>query len=111
MSMTLAGVPDVVKAYLAADAAGDADALALCFDEDGLVHDEAHDYRGRNAIRSWNTETKAKYRYTLEPLDASAGGDVIRLGVRLTGEFPGSPVEVDYTFTLANDKIASLTVD
>jgi len=28
----------------------------------------------------------------------------------LTGDFPGSPVDLDYTFTLASDKITSLEI-
>jgi hypothetical protein len=28
----------------------------------------------------------------------------------VTGNFPGSPVELDYTFMLANDKISSLEI-
>lgn len=44
------------------------------------------------------------------PLDASADEKTVRLRARLTGEFPGSPVGVDYTFTLVNDKIPSLDI-
>lgn len=46
----------------------------------------------------------------MEPLDASADEKTVRLRARLTGEFAESPVEVDYTFTLANDKITSLDI-
>ena len=38
-------------------------------------------------------------------------GNIVRLRARLTGAFPGSPVELDYTFTLANDKITSLEIE
>jgi hypothetical protein len=43
-------VPRPVAAYLAAEHAGDAEELSLCFALDGLVHDEGRDYRGRDAI-------------------------------------------------------------
>jgi hypothetical protein len=46
----------------------------------------------------------------LEPLAASVHGQTVTLRARLTGTFPGSPVEVDYTFTLANDRITSLVI-
>ena len=103
-------LPKPVATYLAAVKARDADMLALCFADDAVVHDENCDHRGLDAIKSWKRETDAKYRYIAEPLDASVDGNIVRLHVRLTGDFPGSPVELDYTFTLANDRIISLEI-
>ena len=103
-------LPGPVATYLAAVKARDADMLALCFADDAQVHDEDHDYRGLNAIKSWKRETDAKYRYVAEPLAVLVDGNIVRLRARLTGDFPGSPVELDYTFTLANDKIISLEI-
>ena len=34
----------------------------------------------------------------------------VTMPVRLTGSFPGSPIEVTYTFVLAGDRIASLEI-
>jgi hypothetical protein len=107
MTLTL---PNPVASYLAAEKAKDADRLALCFAENALVHDEGHDYRGVDAIRTWKRDADAKYKYVLEPLDASVSGQRVKLRARLTGNFPGSPVELDHTFTLANDKITSLEI-
>jgi len=103
-------LPKPVATYLAAVKARDAEMLALCFADDAVVHDEDRDHRGLDAIKSWKQETDAKYRYVAEPLDASVDGNIVRLHVRLTGDFPGSPVELDYLFTLANDKITSLEI-
>ena len=74
------------------------------------MHDERRDYRGLDAIKSWQREAEGKYRYVVEPLDASVSENIVTLRARLTGDFPGSPVELDYTFTLANDKITSLEI-
>ena len=68
------------------------------------------DYRGRDAIRAWKRAADAKYKYVFEPLDASVGEKTVKLRARLTGNFPGSPVELDHTFTLANGKITSLDI-
>lgn len=46
----------------------------------------------------------------MDLLDASVSEKTVKLRSRLTGDFPGSPVELDYTFTLANDKITSLVI-
>jgi len=107
MSPTL---PKPVTIYLAAVEAKDTDMLALCFADDALVHDEGRDYRGLDAIRSWKQETQTKYKYVMKPLDASVSQKTVKLRARLTGDFPGSPVDLDYTFTLTNDKITSLEI-
>ena len=103
-------VPEVVAAYLAAEEAKDADALSRCFTEDGTVHDEGRDYRGRDSIRQWKQEVDMKYRYVLQTVNAQTHGDKVTVRARLTGEFPGSPVELDHIFKLFNDKIASLEI-
>ena len=103
-------LPGPVAAYLAAEKAKDADMLASCFADDALVHDEGRDYRGLDAIRAWKQEADRKYQYVMEPLAAAASDENVILHARLTGNFPGSPVEVDLTFTLANGKIASLDI-
>jgi hypothetical protein len=56
------------------------------------------------------TETQTKYKYVIEPLDASVSGNSVKLRTRLTGDFPGSPADLDFKFMLANDKIASLEI-
>jgi ketosteroid isomerase-like protein len=103
-------VPKPVSDYLEAEKAKDATRLALCFTDDGLVHDERQDHRGRDAIRQWKLDADAKYRYVLEPLSASVNGDAVELRARLSGDFPGSPIELDYIFKVAGDKIASLEI-
>jgi SnoaL-like domain len=106
----LLSLPRPVATYLAAVKAKDTQMLVLCFADDARVHDENRDYQGLDAIRAWKQETDAKYRYVMEPLDASVSENTVKLRARLTGDFPGSPVELDYTFMLARDKISSLEI-
>jgi len=106
----LSKLPQPVANYLAAVKAQDTEMFALCFTDDARVHDEGRDYKGLDAIRAWKKETQTKYKYEIEPLDASVSGSTVKLRARLTGDFPGSPVDLDFTFTLANDKIASLEI-
>jgi hypothetical protein len=103
-------VPEPVAAYLAAEEAKDADARSRCFTEGGTVHDEGRDYRGRDSMRQWKQEVDTKYRYVLQTVNAQTLGDKVTVRARLTGHFPGSPVELDHIFTLSNDKIASLEI-
>ena len=83
---------------------------AVSFAEDAVVHDEEQDHHGRDGIRQWKQGVDTKYRYVLEPLGAPVNADVVRVRPRLTGDFPGSPVEIDHIFRLANDKITSLEI-
>ena len=107
--MTL-DAPEPIAAYLAAEEAKDADALSRCFVEAGIVHGEVRDYRGRDAIRQWKQGADEKYRYALQMVNAQMHGDEVTVRARLTGEFPGSPVELDHIFKLSNNKIASLEI-
>jgi hypothetical protein len=95
---------------LAAEQAKNVDMLALCFASDARVHDEGQDYHGLDAIMAWKREADRKYQFILEPLDASVTDETVKLRARLTGNFPGSPVELDHTFTLVNNKITSLDI-
>jgi len=103
-------LPEPVAEYLAAEEAKDADALSCCFTEDGTVHDEGQGYRGRDSIRQWKQAADAKYRYVLQTVNVRTFGDLVTVRARLTGEFPGSPVELDHVFKLSGDKIASLEI-
>ena len=102
-------VPEAVAEYLAAEQAKDADALSRCFTEDGPVHDERLDYRGRASIRRWKEAAEAKYRYVLQTVGVQAFGDWVTVRARLTRE-SGSPLALDHIFKLSGDKIASLEI-
>lgn len=103
-------LPQPIAAYVAADNAGDDAALAACFAADAVVRDEGRTIRGVDAILAWKAESKRKYQYTVEPLAvAEAEGGAVLTG-RVSGQFPGSPVELRYAFGLQGGRIASLEI-
>ena len=104
-------MPPVVAEYLNAERMKDAHRLSLCFAEDGVVHDEGKDRRGREAIQRWKEEVDAKYKYVSETLGTTARENTVTVRARLTGNFPGSPVEVNQVFTLNGGKIVSLEIN
>jgi len=61
---------------------------------------------GRDAIRQWKEPVDAKFRYISEPLAALAHEYTVTLRTRLTGDFPGSPIEVNQIFRLERGQIA-----
>ena len=102
-------LPAPVAAYFAADTAG-AEAVARCFTDGAVVIDERQEYRGRSAIARWKAEASAKFRYTVDRLGAHVSGNQTTVTGRVTGDFPGSPVDLQYRFTLEGDKIARLEI-
>ena len=102
-------LPAPVAAYFAADTTG-AEAVAQCFTDAAVVIDERQQYRGRTAIARWKAEASSKFRYSVERLRGHVSGDQTTVTGRVTGNFPGSPVELQYRFTLEGDKIARLEI-
>ena len=102
-------LPKPVAAYFAADEAG-GEAVSGCFVDDAVVKDEGHTYNGRAAIKKWKEDASAKYEYTSEPLACEQQDGKIVVTCRLTGNFPGSPVDLRFCFEVAGEKIASLEV-
>ena len=86
------------------------EALAQCFSEDAVVRDEDRTIQGLAAIRQWKGETRKKYQHTVEPLASAQKGGKTIVTNRLTGNFPGSPIELEFVFTLDGNKIVSLDI-
>jgi hypothetical protein len=102
-------LPRPIAAYFAADPF-DVNAVDRCFSESALVIDEQREHRGRPAITRWRTEAAAKYHYTSEPLAVDTSGPEVAVTARVTGDFPGSPVKLQYRFTLEGGSIARLEI-
>jgi len=102
-------LPKPIATYFAADKA-DGEAVARCFTRDGFVKDEGHTYQGTAEIKQWKTVTSTKYVYTSEPFAFQQQDAIFVVTSRLTGTFPGSPVDLRYFFRLEGDKIASLEI-
>jgi hypothetical protein len=102
-------LPEPIAAYFGADKR-DSEAIARCFTKEAVVKDEGHTYTGILAIKQWKAESSTKYTYTSEPLalDQRDGPTVVTS--RLTGNFPGSPVELRFFFRLERGKIAFLEI-
>ena len=103
-------LPRPIALYIAAENSGDIEAVAKCFAESAMVWDENQTIEGLDAIKKWKAETKKKYQHTIEPLAYTQEDDKTIVTNRLTGNFPGSPIELEFVFTLDRDKIVSLEI-
>ena len=103
-------LPTPIAIYVAAENRGDTEALAQCFAEDAVVRDEGQTIEGLAAIKQWKAETKKKYQHRVEPLAVAQKDGKSIVTNRLTGNFPGSPIDLEFVFTLDGNKIASLEI-
>jgi hypothetical protein len=105
--MTLS-LPKAIAAYFADE--DDSESVAQCFTQSAVVKDEGHVYHGRAAIKQWKAEASTKYQYTSELLECEQQEGAFVVTSRLTGNFPGSPVNLRFIFGLEGDKIALLEI-
>lgn len=102
-------LPEPVAAYFVADQ-NDGDAVAQCFTENAIVIDERQIHTGRDAIRRWKAEASAKFSYTTDPFALSEEGGQTVVTAHVSGDFPGSPVDLRYAFVLEGEKIGRLEI-
>jgi hypothetical protein len=102
-------LPDPIEAYFEADRR-DGHAVARCFTNDGVVVDEGRTHAGHAAIEAWKIAASAQFPYVTEPFALEKKARKYIVTSRVTGDFPGSPVDLRYTFTLERGKIASLEI-
>jgi ketosteroid isomerase-like protein len=103
-------LPKAIAAYIAAENSNDSEALAQCFTEHAVVRDEGQTITGLAAIKQWNAGTKKKYQHTVLPLALAQNDGNTIVTNRLTGNFPGSPIELKFIFRLEGDRIATLEI-
>src|SRR5262245_19299788 len=107
---TTMNLPASITGYFAAANSDDAVGVASYFSDDAIVRDERRTIRGRNEVRLWAEETRRKYRYCAEIVVAEQATDGIVVTAHLTGDFPGSPIDLRYRFKLVGSKIAALEI-
>ncbi|MBV8468301.1 MAG: nuclear transport factor 2 family protein [Burkholderiaceae bacterium] len=102
-------LPIPIAAYFSADKL-DGETVSRCFTSDAIVMDEGRTHVGQDAIKRWKAEASTKYTYTAEPCSVEQKDGTIIVTSRLTGNFPGSPVDLRYFFVLQRGKIVSLEI-
>jgi SnoaL-like domain len=107
--MSKLNLPEPIATYFDADQR-DGEAVACCFTEEAIVEDEGQSHSGHAAIRAWKTAASRKYSYTCEPFaqERKEGRTIVK--TRVTGNFPGSPVDLKFVFRLEGGKIAHLQI-
>ena len=106
MPLTL---PAAINRYFTADSISSND-ITQHFTKDAIVIDEKQTYQGRDAIRQWKADVTTKFTYRSEPFACEEIDGKTIVTSKLTGNFPGSPVDLRYIFKIDGDKIAYLEI-
>jgi len=107
--MNALNLPEPIAAYFQADTQ-DGRAVAHCFTPNGSVRDEGKTYQGQAAIEAWKADASTRYTYTTEPRTLQQYGQRCIVTGHVAGDFPGSPVDLRYVFTLERGRIATLEI-
>ena len=79
------------------------------FTHDAVVTDEERNYRA-DEIKEWIDEANEKYNSFAVVNDLTILEDKKVVSARVSGDFPGSPIQLRYIITLRDEKIASIMV-
>lgn len=102
-------LPEPIAAYFEADRR-DAHAVARCFTNEAVVKDEGRTHTGLAAIEAWKAAASTRYSYVTEPVALEKAGQKYIVTSHVTGNFPGSPVDLRYVFELERGRIAALEI-
>lgn len=103
-------LPHLISAFVRANNEHNCDAILACFSKDALVQDEGNDIQGIDAIQKWLKESIENYQFTLEVLHLSENENETVLTAQVSGTFDGSPIPLDYHFTIHDEKIVRLSI-
>lgn len=103
-------LPSSVALFFAKSSAPDKQQIAQAFSSDAIVHDEGQVWRGQEDILAWLRAAHAKYDFVATPLAAHPSANGITVLARVTGNFPGGDVQLDYVFELEDGRISALEI-
>ncbi|MGY1690628.1 nuclear transport factor 2 family protein [Geodermatophilus sp. SYSU D01105] len=104
-------LPAVIRGYLAAHVARDADAALRAFTPTAVVVDDGTAHRGTEEVHGFLSRAGVEFSYTTTLVAAERIDDAHWVAVnRLEGDFPGGVVDLRYRFALDGDLIAELVI-
>ncbi len=80
------------------------------FTEEASVIDVDEAFNGKAAIKKWIIESNLKFEAFTKVIDVKTSGASVNVLTTVSGNFPGSPVDLKYNFVMADEKIKSLNI-
>jgi hypothetical protein len=103
-------LPEPVAAYYHACDVFDGTLLADCFAKDSLLVDEGQEYHGPQAVSEHILEANRNAKIKTDITACMAKNSITVVTATISGNFDGSPLPLDFIFTLNGDKIKALTI-
>jgi len=101
-------LPKVVSDLVAAQNNFDSIAYADCFSETAVVEDEGKTHNGRKEIERWIADSNERYHATIKPAGFEEHVAESILKAETSGNFPGSPIVLNYHLVITDGLIQSL---
>ena len=102
-------LPPVIAAFFHATNTREFSDFLSLFTLNAHVNDEANDYYGAE-IAAWIDRATADTKPTADVAGITGEGGQFVITAGVSGNFPGSPVQLRYYFTLKDGKIATLLI-
>ncbi len=103
-------MPTPIEEYVKASNESNLEVFLSCFAEDATVLDEGETITGLDAITKWFIKTRSKYQFKSLPLAIKDKKEAIILTAEVSGNFPGSPVILDYHIKISSGLIQDLKI-
>ena len=102
-------LPAVIASYFEAANRFDAVAAAACFTSDAVLCDNGREFIGTAAIERLMSDSN-EVQPQITVTSARVDGAIANIVGTVEGNFPESPVELNFGFQLQDGKISQLTV-
>lgn len=103
-------LPNVVSDLVAAQNNFDSAAYAKSFSETAVVYDEGKTHNGRKEIEAWIADANERYNATMKPVGYEERETESILKAETSGNFPGSPIVLNYYLVISQGFIHSLKI-
>ena len=103
-------LPKPLDTYYTAANNQDRNAFINCFSEDAFVKDEGEGHKGHEEIAAWNEAAAIKYNCAYEVMKCKRTPQGADVTAKVTGSFPGSPIELTYSFVIEKNRIKELGI-
>jgi ketosteroid isomerase-like protein len=103
-------LPQPIAAYYHASDVHDNDLLANCFAADALLFDEGVEYHGPEAVSRHILEANKDAKVMTDITSCVEKDSETIVTATISGNFSGSPIPLDFHFTLNNGKIKTLDI-
>ncbi|MBR9971022.1 nuclear transport factor 2 family protein [Magnetospirillum sulfuroxidans] len=103
-------LPGAVSIFFDVSNGGDSSGLRHILAADAVAHDEGRSHEGCQAVQAWLQEARRKYQYHVAPMAVQSQDERVTVATKVSGNFPGSPLQLEYVFRMAGDLIQSVEI-